>query len=298
MLYGMNLLLWTDDATDEKWLPLLGRLKKMGFDGVEIPVFGGDVKRYADLGRRLDELGLKRTGVTVRTAEDNPISPDPAVRQAGIDANRRAVDCGSAAGISALVGPFYAALGVFSGSGPTRAEWDHGVASMRPVAAHAAAAGITLELEFLNRFEIYLLNCAADASRFVRDVGHPNCRVLYDTFHAHIEEKDVAAAVAACAGTLGHVHISENDRSTPGQGQVAWDASFDALARSGYDGWLTIEAFGQALPRLAAATKIWRAMFVNEEQLAADGVAFMRGAWAAAQARNAERRPTAARARA
>ena len=47
----------------------------------------------------------------------------------------------------------------------------------------------------------------------------------------------------------------------------------------GYVGYLTIEAFGQGIPALAAATKIWRRMFEDEEQLAAEGLAFMRASW-------------------
>ena len=39
---------------------------------------------------------------------------------------------------------------------------------------------------------------------------------------------------------------------------------------------MVIEAFGLALPELAAATKIWRRMFQSEEQLARDGLAFMK----------------------
>ncbi len=280
MQYGMNLLLWTDDATTEAFAPVLERLAGMGFDGVEVPIFDADVAKFARLGRRLDDLGLARTAVTVRGAGDDPISPDKAVRQAGIDQTRRVLDCCRAAGIPMLVGPLYAALGVFSGRGPTPEEWSRGVESVRIMAEDARERGVTLQLEPLNRFEIYLLNSAADGARFVREVGHDHCRLLYDTFHANIEEKSVSAALSACAREIGHVHISENDRSTPGRGQVNWTETFDALARIGYDGWLTIEAFGQALPSLAAATKIWRPMFVDELQLAADGLAFMRREWA------------------
>lgn len=50
----------------------------------------------------------------------------------------------------------------------------------------------------------------------------------------------------------------------------------ERLKRMGYDGWFMIKAFGLALPHLAAATKIWRRMYENEEQLARDGLAFMR----------------------
>jgi D-psicose/D-tagatose/L-ribulose 3-epimerase len=100
--------------------------------------------------------------------------------------------------------------------------------------------------------------------------------MMYDTFHANIEEKNIGEAIRTAAPYLGHVHISENDRSTPGQGNVRWAENFDALAQSGYDGWMVVEAFGLALPSIAAATKIWRRMYQTEDQLARDALAFMR----------------------
>jgi D-psicose/D-tagatose/L-ribulose 3-epimerase len=80
---------------------------------------------------------------------------------------------------------------------------------------------------------------------------------------------------------IHHFHASENDRSTPGLGQVRWRDSLEALHGIGYDGWITIEAFGRGLPSLAAATKIWRRMFDDEERLAAEGLAFLKGEWEA-----------------
>lgn len=274
MKFGMNLLLWTGELNDSI-LPVLESLQRMGYDGVELPMFNLQLD-YASWGRRLDELGLERTAVTVRGEADNPISPDATVRKRGIDLMKRTLDCCQAAGIKLLVGPYHSALGVFTGKGPTPAEWQWGVESMRQVAEYAATAGVTLGIEPLNRFETYLLNTHADAARFAHEVNHPNCRVMYDTFHSHIEEKSIPAAIRACADVLVHVHISENDRSTPGQGNVRWDQNFDTLHEIGYDGWLMIEAFGLALPELAAATKIWRRMFESEEQLARDGLAFMK----------------------
>jgi D-psicose/D-tagatose/L-ribulose 3-epimerase len=103
--------------------------------------------------------------------------------------------------------------------------------------------------------------------------------MMYDTFHANIEEKDPIEAIRTCATQTVHVHISENDRSTPGEGNIPWDETFDMLREVGYDGWLMIEAFGMALPALAAATKIWRRMFKTEEQLAQDGLNFMKQEW-------------------
>lgn len=275
MKFGMNLLLWNGELNDGV-MPALEALKKMGYDGVELPMFNLDVELFSSWNQRLDDLGLERTGVTVRGVEDNPISSDPAVRAKGIESNQRALDCCRAAGCTHLLGPYHSALGYFSGQGPTADEWKWGVESMQVVAEHAGKVGVTLGLEAVNRFECYFINTMADATRFAREVDHPNCGVMYDTFHANIEEKSVPNAIRACADVLKHVHISENDRSTPGQGSVRWAETFDTLKEIDYDGWLMIEAFGLALPELVAATKIWRRMYESEEQLALDGLAFMR----------------------
>ena len=275
MLFGMNLFLWTGDL-DDSLLPVVQKLKAMGYDGVEIPVMNLDVKKYEKWGKRLDELGLRRTGCTVRTAADNPISPDAKNRAQGVANNKLALDCCQAAGVETMIGPYHSALGEFTGKGPTADEWKWGVDSMRQVAEHAQKVGVMLGVEYLNRFECYLLNCAADAARFIREVDHPHCRMMYDTFHANIEEKSVPAAIRTAAPHTVHVHISENDRSTPGQGGIRWKETFATLKEVGYNGWMVVEAFGQAMPELAAATKIWRRMFTSEEQLARDALAFLK----------------------
>jgi D-psicose/D-tagatose/L-ribulose 3-epimerase len=274
--FGINLLLWTDTPYSPEFLPLYARLKEMGFDGVELPMFSGNPEDYRKLGERLHDLGLERTATVIRNEPDDPISSDAAVRGVALESMKHAIDCAEAASAKLIGGPFYAAIGKFSGSPPTAQEWQYSVDYMRQAADYAQRAGIELSLEFLNRFEIYLLNCTADTKRFVQEVDRPNVGVHYDTFHANLEEKNVDAAIRDAAETITHVHISENDRGTPGQGQVRWEETFKALSAIGYDGWMTIEAFGQALPGLAAATKIWRPLFESEEQLAADGLAFMR----------------------
>ncbi len=274
MKYGMNLLLWTGEL-HEGLMPVLEQLKAIGFDGVEIPIFNLELD-YASWGKKLDGLGLSRTAVTVRNLEDNPISPDAAIRARGVELNKRTLDCCAAAGVESLIGPFHSALGHFSGKGPSKDEWNWGLDSMRATAEHAGNVGVRLGVEPLNRFECYFLNAQADAARFVREVGHPSCGMMYDTFHANIEEKNSPAAISEIRDVLYHVHISENDRSTPGQGDIKWDEIFDAFAEVQYDGWMVIEAFGLALPELAAATKIWRRMFHDEIQLAREGFQFLK----------------------
>jgi D-psicose/D-tagatose/L-ribulose 3-epimerase len=275
MKYGMNLLLWTGEVTEEM-LPTCEQLKAAGYDGVELPMFNLDID-YAGLGKQLDSLSLARTAVTIRGEEDNPISPDAAIRAKGVALTKQTLDCCAAAGVETLVGPYHSALGYFSGAGPTEDEWKWGVDSMRQVAEYAGQVGVNLGVEALNRFECYFLNTHADSTRFVREVDHAACGMMYDTFHANIEEKSVTDAVKAGGDKMVHIHISENDRSTPGQGGVRWDENFDAIVSSGYDGWLVIEAFGLALPEIAAATKIWRRMYSDEITLATEGLKFMKG---------------------
>jgi len=280
MKYGLNLLLWTAGVT-EKDFPLLTEIKSWGYDGVELPLFDFDVNHYKKVGKELKNNGLESTAVTVCPADQNPISADPAIRKAGLDRLKQAIDCCAAAGTSHLVGPLHSALGEFSGAGRTQDEWNWAKEILSEAGDHARANNVTLVVEYLNRFECYFLNCAADAAQFCREVGHSHVKTMYDTFHANIEEKSITQAVKAAADQIVHVHISENDRSTPGEGGVNWDETFAVLKEVNYDGWLMIEAFGLALPELAAATRIWRRMFPSEEYLAKNGLKFMKSRWEA-----------------
>ena len=271
----MNMLLWTSDVTEEHY-GILENLKHWGFDGVELPVFDLDLAKFSRLGKKLSEIGLERTAVTVCSDADNPISPDAAVREAALTRLKKAIDAVAAAGASHLCGPIHSALGTFSGSGPTTDEWQRGLEVLTKAADHAQKNNVTLVCEYLNRFECYFLTNAADDARFCREANHPNLKMMYDTFHANIEEKDLAAAMRSCWDQVVHVHMSENDRSTPGEGHVDWATTFKTLKELKYDGWLMVEAFGLALPALAAATKVWRRMFPTEEYLAKQSLAFMK----------------------
>jgi D-psicose/D-tagatose/L-ribulose 3-epimerase len=276
MKIGMNLLLWTDMVT-EQHDALLDQIKGLGFDSVEIPVFNTtDLAPYERLGKRLKALGLRATAVTVMTPDTNPISPDPLIRESAVKHLDRVMECGQAFGCEILCGPVHSAIGVFSGVGPTDDEFKAGVDTLRKVGEKAQARGIRVAVEYLNRFEIYFLTTAAQAKRFVNTVNHPYVRMMYDSFHANIEEKNQAAAILSCKDETIHVHVSENDRGVPGTGGVNWGSFWSGIGQSGYDGYLTIEAFGRALPALAAATRVWRDLFPDPIGLCRDGFAFIK----------------------
>lgn len=271
MKYSMNLLLWGTQV-DESLFPTLDLIREIGFEGVEVPIFNPNPDAWHNWRKKLDELGLHREADTFCGADTNLISLDAAVRNQALEYLKRCVDCAVVLGASKLMGPYHSALGVFTGGAATSDEWKYGVEGIHQLADYAQAQGIVLGMEYLNRFEMYLTSCGDELTRFVDEVNHPNCRIMFDTFHANIEEKNIGDTIRKMGDRIAFIQLSENDRSTPGKGNVDWDGVFQAIRDINYDGWLSIEAFSQKLP----AANIWRKMFDSEEQLMRDGLAFIK----------------------
>ena len=276
MKVGMNLLLWTGAASKEHY-PLFKQLKSWGFDGVELPMFSAAGSDWAELKRVLDGEGLARTVVSVPAPGGNFVSEEANERAAALAFFKQCVDACRVLGAEMLAGPLCSPVGRLVGRGRNKAEWDWCVEGLQALCDYAKDFPISVEP--LNRFETYFLNSAADSAALVKAVGRKNVGFLYDTFHANIEEKKVADAIRAGGRCINHVHISANDRATPGEDHVDYATTFKTLKEIGYDGWLMIEAFGLCLPDLAAATCIWRKMAPSEEHVAKEGCTFIRANW-------------------
>lgn len=282
MKIGFCMLLWTTSVGQEH-KALLADIKKTGYDGVEIPIFSGTPDDYAETGKMLDDLGLGRTGISVMpTLEMNPLSDDAEARKAAVDYLKWCVDCTAALGADAIGGPLHQTLGHFTGAGPTEAEFDRAREVHRQVGDHASANGVTIALEAVNRFETYFANTMDDLCAYTTSVDHPAIKTMYDTFHANLEERDPIDAFTRNADNIVHVHISENDRGVPGRGHIPFAETFATIKASGYDRWLTIEAFGRGLPELAAATRVWRDFAESPEAYYRDGYRCIREGWDAA----------------
>ncbi len=278
MKIGFNMLLWTTNLVEEQF-ELLEKIKKVGYDGVEIPVFGGEekIEHFQKIGKVLKDNDLKCTSVTVIPDEErSPISDDLQIQAKALDYLKWAMDCSHALGSEVLAGPYHQPLGVFSGEPPTQKEKDNAARVHQDAADYALNINLELSIEPLNRFECYFLNIAQDASDYVDMVDRKNFGYLYDTFHANIEEKDPVGIIEKTKKNINHIHISENDRGTPGKGNVPWKETFEAIKNTDYDGWLTIEAFGRALPDLAAATRVWRDFFPSKEEVYEEGYKFIK----------------------
>jgi len=275
MKFGVNSLLFTGTMTEDD-LGLLDAVSAMGFDVLEVTPVDPDAFPAAKLRRRAAELGLSLNANFALPAHANTIDPDPAVRRAGVELSKRVVDLCVEAGVEVYCGANYAGWGYLPGKRRSDDEWRWAVDSFREIGEHAAGAPLTLAVETLNRFESHFLNTAADAVRFVDDVGLPNCKVHLDTFHMLREEDDLAGAIRATGDKLAYFHACGSHRGVPGRDMVPWDATFAALRDIGYDYCITVESFNPELESLARLVCIWRDFADSPEALATEGLAFLR----------------------
>ena len=277
---GFNLLVWTASISDD-YFPHIERLKKIGYDGIEICMGQQDAAAYTRLKALLRDLNLGLTCVTIVGAEANPASPDKTVRAKAVDVLKWNIDRTVDAGATLLCGPFHSAFATFTRADIQREEYERSAEVLRVAGDYAAQAGVVLALEALNRFECYLCNTMAQLRMLVELTGHPHVRAMFDTHHANIEEKSQVAAIRHIAPVLVHVHLSENDRGTPGAGHIDFAAALSALAGVGYDGWMMIEAFSRSDPGFANAINVWRE-FSPAWEIAESGHRFLRERIAAA----------------
>lgn len=275
MKFGVTTYIWTLEF-GVPHLSLLPKIKEGGFDGVEIPLFRPQGFPAAAIRKGVESNGLECTISAVLVDGLSLISDDPEVRRKTRVHLSDTIEAAAEAGAKMIAGPVYSPVGYLPGRRRTVDEWDRAVEGYQSIADILAANQITLAIEPLNRFETYFLNTAADAAALCDQVGHPNVGILFDTFHANIEEKDIAAGYRTLGRHLKHVHTCENDRGTPGSGHVEWSAVFQALRDLHYDGWLVIEGFSFALGDIAAATCLWRDIETTPEVIAFDGVKFLR----------------------
>jgi D-psicose/D-tagatose/L-ribulose 3-epimerase len=275
MKLGMNLLLYTTQP-DERIFPVCDRLRGFGFDSLEWPLLGENTDAEKKIGEYNRKNNLDATAVSVFPGDACPISTDADSRKRSIALIKNRLDQCERIGATLLCGPLVQQLGGFTGKGPNAQERKWCLEMLCVAGDHAKKVGVTIALEFLNRFEIFFINTAADAAALCDEANHPNVKMMYDSFHAHIEEKSQYQAIVGAKRHIVHFHVSENDRGVPGSGQVHWNDYFRAIKEIGFDGRLTIESFGDALPDLAAAAKIWRPLFKHADDVPFQGISFIK----------------------
>jgi D-psicose/D-tagatose/L-ribulose 3-epimerase len=276
MKFGVNTFIWSG-TFDPSNFGLLPTIKEAGFDGVEIPLLRPKDLQAASIRKAVEANGLETNCCTALVDGLSLISDSPDIRRRTQQHLKDVAKAAAEAGGKIVCGPLYSPVGYLPGRRRTSDEWKWAVEGFQAVGETLSAHQVTFAIEPLNRFETYFLNTAADAAQLAKEIGHPNIGILFDTFHANIEEKNIAAGYTTLGPYLKHVHTCENDRGIPGSGHVEWKEVFQALRSLNYDGWLTIESFGFAIGDLSAAASIWRDIERTPESIAFDGVRFLKG---------------------
>jgi D-psicose/D-tagatose/L-ribulose 3-epimerase len=278
MRFGANTWIWVAPLTNADLDQLVPHVAALGFDWIELPL---EIPASFDYGRAaalVNDHGLGVSMAAVISAERDLIHPDPTVRAVGMEYVRHAIAAAAQVGAKNLVGPLYSSVGRtwLASAGERARDLDLVESQLRSLAAIAADHDVTLCLEPLNRFETSFINLAEQAVTIIDRVDHPSCQLMLDTFHMNIEERSMGDAIRRAGPRLRHLHASENDRGTPGAGQIRWDEVAAALREIAYDGPVVIETFTDKVTSIARAAAVWRPLAPSGDHLAQQGLAFLR----------------------
>lgn len=282
---GANLWIWESPVTTEVIREYAPRLASWGFDVIELPVEYQEAWEAADIRPLLEEHGLKPSVCAVMPKPRSLLTRNEDAALGSQLYMNACIDKAAALGADVVAGPIYDWTGNTGGIPPdVRAELiKRLVKNLEPVLDHAASSGVRLAAEPLNRFETSMFNTVEQTMELIEAVDHPSLGLLLDTFHMNIEERDMGAAIRLAGDRLFHFHACGNDRGAPGHDGIDWPAIRDALVDVRYDGAVTIESFTSANQAIAAAASIWRPLAPSQDDIAVDGLAFLRGLFASLQ---------------
>lgn len=278
MKFGVNSWVWTSPLTTEELETLAPKVAGMGFDILEVPLEGLDDLDYERGAEILKEHGLAVTCCAAMGPDRDLIHPEEPIRVGGMTYLKAAIDACQVLGASNLVGPLYSAVGrTWQQSAEERQhDLDVLVPTLSELAAYAGERGVRLGLEPLNRFETSFINLATQAREVVDRVNHPALGIMLDTFHMNIEEKHFDEAIRTAGDRLYQLHACGSDRGAPGSGTVKWDEVKAGLESIGYDGPVVIESFTSKVKSISRAAAIWRNLAPTQDELAAQGLAFLK----------------------
>ena len=274
---GVSTWLWTSPFRTAEAPALFRKIAEMGYGAVEIAV---EAPHLIDTHAIKAALAANRLEVIICGAfgpTRDLTSDDEALQRSGMAYIDECLDIAEALGARFFAGPMYSAVGKARMVPPEQRaiEWNRAVTNLRTVCEKAAAKGLEIALEPLNRFESDLINNVDDVVRLIEDISHPAAKICLDMFHMNIEEPNPEAAIRKAGDRLVHMQVSENYRGTPGTGNASWDAYYRGLVAIDYAGVVSIESFTPENKELAGAVCIWRNLAQDQDTFARDGHGFL-----------------------
>ncbi|MER9744180.1 sugar phosphate isomerase/epimerase [Mesorhizobium sp. M0187] len=273
---GIHSFVWSASSAQGDLERTLANTKEAGFDLIEFSYLDPANVDVGGLARRIADLKLG-VAISIGLPADRDISSaDKAVAARGVEILNETIALTRDLGGQKIGGILSTSHGLQT-QAPTRDQWNRSAGTLAKVAETAKAAGVTLNLEIVNRFESNLLNTASQGLAFIADTGSDNIFLHLDTFHMNIEEADVGLAIRHAADKIGYVHIGESHRGFLGTGNIDFAAIFDALTAIGYRDDLSFESFSSKIvdENLSRKTAIWRNLWSDNMELARHARAFI-----------------------
>ncbi|WP_026930051.1 hydroxypyruvate isomerase family protein [Glycomyces tenuis] len=146
---------------------------------------------------------------------------------------------------TALGAPFLHVVGGLVPEGVSRDRaFARYVANLAWAAEQARGTGVRLLLEAQNKRDApgFVLETQAQAAAVAEAVGPERVGLLLDFYHAQIDEGDLIRTYLRFHELVLHLQVADPpSRHEPGTGEIGWSGLFEAVARSGYDGWIGCE---------------------------------------------------------
>ncbi len=281
---GIHAGCWGLDWTPQAASRAIAATAAAGYDLIEIPAIDRAVLAAADTAAALDRYGIAPAVSLALGQADDVTSPDPAVVERGRLRLFEAVAFAAEIGATYVGGVTHSAMRRYLHPATTQGRRS-AVTTLRAVARDAARRGITVGVEYVNRYESNLLNTAEQALALVHEIGEDNVVVHLDTFHAAMEEVDLSVPARTAGDRLGYVHASENHRGALGTGSLDWPRLMSSLVEVGYTGPITVESFDRdgVGPAAAVDMALWRSTWHDPDEVARRSIQFLRDQLAAAR---------------
>ncbi|MGB9757905.1 MAG: TIM barrel protein [Candidatus Bipolaricaulaceae bacterium] len=264
-LWPLGLIVPVQDPTPfsafspAEWPESLARVHREGYEAVELAITDPTKLRPSELGETLKKASLKWIAVTTGQAfwkEGLSLSsPDQKIWEKAVNRIKAHM---------ALAEPFGAMVivGLLRGK---EGERDRFLEALRECVGYRPR--VRLALEPLNRYETSLVNTVREALEILDSVGAENLGLLFDTFHANIEEASFSEAIAAADDRLFHVHLADSNRWIPGFGHLPFAEMWEALEAVGYQGGLVLECLPKPHPQaLFPADEVRRRVGLGDRQ--------------------------------
>nr|HMN31601.1 sugar phosphate isomerase/epimerase family protein [Caldilineaceae bacterium] len=250
-------------------------VRAWGAEVIEFAVEQETVVDTSALRRGLNDEGLGCSVVGLFGAARD-LSLDNSTAEAGLAYAKQCMDLCAEVGAQVFTGAVVGVGGeVYLSATQREDRLQRAAENLHQLGNYAQAAGIKFVIEVLNRYETNFINTAAEARTLVDRVNHPLVGIHLDSFHMGLEENDLSAAICTAGERLLHFHASESHRRTPGTGVTPWAQVAQGLRDIGYDGYAVIESFNPHT-WIGPLARFWRPMTASPDQLAQEGIAFLR----------------------